>query len=66
MEAGLSLFDLLLVINDLEDAGSELRAKLSQDAVGLEGLNHKVLQLVHCFIFVRSFYNLCINLNYEA
>jgi hypothetical protein len=40
VEGGLSFLDLLLIINDFEDTGSELGSQLAQDTVGLECLNY--------------------------
>lgn len=47
MKVRLALLDLILVVDDLENTGAQLCAKLAKDAVGLKGLNHKVFQLVH-------------------
>lgn len=48
VETRLALLNLLLVVDDLKDAGAQLSSQLAQNAVGLQGLDHKVLQLVHC------------------
>lgn len=47
MEAWLPLFDLLLVVDDLEHAGAELSSELAEDAVSFERLDDKVFEFVH-------------------
>ena len=43
MKARLAFLDLILVINDFENAWAKLSSELSEDAVCLESLYHKVL-----------------------
>jgi hypothetical protein len=39
VETWLTFFDLFLIVNDLENAGSQLGSELSKDSVGFESLN---------------------------
>lgn len=47
VEAALTLFDLVLVIDDFENTRPQLGSDLAEDSVGFEALDDKVLQFVH-------------------
>ena len=55
MERALACLNLVLVVDDFEDAGAELGAHLAQDSVGLKALDYEVFQFVHSFDIINKF-----------
>jgi hypothetical protein len=48
------IFHLVLIVDDLEDRAADLRSELAEDAIGFQGLNHKVFEFVHVFKFGKK------------
>ena len=51
MEGWLALLDLVLIIDDIENAGAKLGSDLTQDSIGFQTLNYQIFQFVHDFLF---------------
>lgn len=43
----LRVLHVVLIVDDFEDAASDLSSELAQDAVGLHRLDHEVLEFIH-------------------